>query len=116
VTLRLDAGVADHLAPFAVSSATDLAESATESTIGSVLKTMGYATGHFGNNHLGDKNEFLPTVRRAQFCAFRGAADYCFLIWTVETSSCTDGERDPVTSEYRLHNPVVVPQSSATHA
>ena len=31
-------------------------------TIGSVLKAMGYATGQFGKNHLGDKNEFLPTV------------------------------------------------------
>src|SRR3954454_11544250 len=26
------------------------------------LKGMGYATGQFGKNHLGDKNEFLPTV------------------------------------------------------
>ena len=25
-------------------------------------KAMGYATGQFGKNHLGDKNEFLPTV------------------------------------------------------
>src|SRR5206468_189255 len=25
-------------------------------------KGMGYATGQFGKNHLGDKNEFLPTV------------------------------------------------------
>jgi arylsulfatase len=31
-------------------------------TIASVLKSMGYATGQFGKNHLGDKNEFLPTV------------------------------------------------------
>ena len=23
---------------------------------------MGYATGQFGKNHLGDQNEFLPTV------------------------------------------------------
>src|SRR5207253_11379577 len=27
-------------------------------TIATVLKTMGYATGQFGKNHLGDKNEF----------------------------------------------------------
>jgi arylsulfatase A-like enzyme len=27
-----------------------------------ILKSMGYATGQFGKNHLGDKNEFLPTV------------------------------------------------------
>ena len=31
-------------------------------TIATVLKDMGYATGQFGKNHLGDKNEFLPTV------------------------------------------------------
>ena len=31
-------------------------------TIAAVLKSMGYATGQFGKNHLGDKNEFLPTV------------------------------------------------------
>jgi arylsulfatase A-like enzyme len=31
-------------------------------TIATVLKSMGYATGQFGKNHLGDKNEFLPTV------------------------------------------------------
>jgi len=31
-------------------------------TIAHVLKSMGYATGQFGKNHLGDKNEFLPTV------------------------------------------------------
>ena len=27
-----------------------------------MLKPLGYATGQFGKNHLGDKNEFLPTV------------------------------------------------------
>jgi arylsulfatase A-like enzyme len=31
-------------------------------TIATALKPMGYATGQFGKNHLGDKNEFLPTV------------------------------------------------------
>ena len=31
-------------------------------TIASALKAQGYATGQFGKNHLGDKNEFLPTV------------------------------------------------------
>jgi len=32
-------------------------------TLAEVLKTQGYATGQFGKNHLGDRNEFLPTVR-----------------------------------------------------
>ena len=30
-------------------------------TIAEVLKPLGYATGQFGKNHLGDKDEFLPT-------------------------------------------------------
>jgi len=31
-------------------------------TIATSLKSMGYATGQFGKNHLGDLNKFLPTV------------------------------------------------------
>lgn len=31
-------------------------------TIATLLKGHGYATGQFGKNHLGDRNEFLPTV------------------------------------------------------
>jgi arylsulfatase len=31
-------------------------------TLAEVLKSLGYATGQFGKNHLGDRNEFLPTV------------------------------------------------------
>ena len=31
-------------------------------TIAQLLKPMGYATGQFGKNHLGDRDEFLPTV------------------------------------------------------
>lgn len=31
-------------------------------TIAELLKGQGYATGQFGKNHLGDRNEFLPTV------------------------------------------------------
>ncbi len=31
-------------------------------TIAELLKPMGYATGQFGKNHLGDKDEFLPTM------------------------------------------------------
>jgi arylsulfatase len=30
-------------------------------TIATALKALGYATGQFGKNHLGDKDEFLPT-------------------------------------------------------
>jgi arylsulfatase len=31
-------------------------------TIATALKDMGYATGQFGKNHLGDKNEYLPCL------------------------------------------------------
>lgn len=31
-------------------------------SIGGVMKNLGYATGQFGKNHLGDRNENLPTV------------------------------------------------------
>src|ERR1700733_11873631 len=35
---------------------------AEASTIATALKEQGYETGQFGKNHLGDLNEFLPTV------------------------------------------------------
>ncbi|AOB33972.1 arylsulfatase [Bordetella sp. H567] len=35
---------------------------AEAATIATALKSMGYATGQFGKNHLGDLNQFLPTV------------------------------------------------------
>jgi arylsulfatase len=35
---------------------------AADPTIAELLKPLGYATGQFGKNHLGDRNEFIPTV------------------------------------------------------
>jgi arylsulfatase A-like enzyme len=40
----------------------DVGLRAEDPTIAELLKNHGYATGQFGKNHLGDKNEFLPTV------------------------------------------------------
>jgi arylsulfatase len=34
----------------------------SDPTLAEVLRTQGYATAQFGKNHLGDRNEFLPTV------------------------------------------------------
>ena len=31
-------------------------------SIGGLLQNLGYATGQFGKNHVGDRNESLPTV------------------------------------------------------
>ncbi len=36
--------------------------SAEDPSIAQFLKSLGYATGQFGKNHLGDRNEHLPTV------------------------------------------------------
>ena len=40
----------------------DVGLQAEDPTIAELLKPLGYATGQFGKNHLGDQNEFLPTV------------------------------------------------------
>ena len=40
----------------------DLGLSPEDPTIAELLKPLGYATGQFGKNHLGDRNEHLPTA------------------------------------------------------
>jgi arylsulfatase A-like enzyme len=40
----------------------DLGLQAEDPTIAELLKPLGYATGQFGKNHLGDRDEFLPTM------------------------------------------------------
>jgi arylsulfatase len=40
----------------------DLGLRAEDPTIAELLKPLGYTTGQFGKNHLGDKDEFLPTL------------------------------------------------------
>ncbi len=42
--------------------AANLGLRAEDITIAEALKPLGYGTGQFGKNHLGDRNEFLPTV------------------------------------------------------
>src|SRR3954449_3582840 len=40
----------------------DIGLQAEDPTIATALKELGYATGQFGKNHFGDKDEFLPTA------------------------------------------------------
>ena len=40
----------------------DVGLSDKDATIAELLKPLGYVTGQFGKNHLGDKDEFLPTM------------------------------------------------------
>jgi len=40
----------------------ELGSRAEDPTIAELLKPLGYATGHFGKNHLGDRDEHLPTM------------------------------------------------------
>ena len=40
----------------------DIGLSADDPTMAEFLKALGYSTGQFGKNHLGDLNKFLPTV------------------------------------------------------
>ena len=40
----------------------DVGLQAEDPTIATALKNEGYATGQFGKNHLGDRDEFLPTA------------------------------------------------------
>ena len=40
----------------------DVGIRAEDPTIAELLKPLGYATGQFGKNHLGDNDEFLPTM------------------------------------------------------
>jgi len=40
----------------------DLGLQPEDPTIADLLKPLGYRTGQFGKNHLGDRNPFLPTV------------------------------------------------------
>jgi arylsulfatase A-like enzyme len=40
----------------------DVGLQAGDPTIAELLKPLGYATGQFGKNHLGDLNKYLPTV------------------------------------------------------
>ncbi len=59
-------------------------------TIAELLKPLGYATGQFGKNHLGDRNEYLPTVHG--FDEFFG---YLYHLNAEEEPELRDYPQDP---------------------
>ena len=59
-------------------------------TIAQLLKPLGYATGQFGKNHLGDRNEYLPTVHG--FEEFYGNLDH---LNAEEEPELPDYPKDP---------------------
>ena len=59
-------------------------------TIADLLKPMGYATGQFGKNHLGDRDEFLPTVHG--FDEFFGNL---YHLNAEQEPECPDYPKDP---------------------
>ena len=59
-------------------------------SIGGLLRNMGYATGQFGKNHVGDRNETLPTVNG--FDEFFGNL---YHLNAEEEPELADYQRDP---------------------
>ncbi len=59
-------------------------------TIAELLKPLGYACGQFGKNHLGDRDEFLPTVHG--FDEFFGNL---YHLNAEEEPECEDYPKDP---------------------
>ena len=64
--------------------------SAEDPTIAQFLKNFGYATGQFGKNHVGDRNEHLPTVHG--FDEFFGNL---YHLNAEESPEATDYPKDP---------------------
>jgi arylsulfatase A-like enzyme len=74
----------------------------TSPTIATVLKSLGYTTGQFGKNHLGDLNKFLPTVHG--FDEFFG---YLYHL---------DAMQDPFNSDYPPEEKDVVGPRNLVHS
>ena len=66
----------------------DIGLSADDPTMAELLKPHGYAIGQFGKNHLGDKDEFLPTMH--------GFDEF---FWQPISPQCGRGARRPGISE-----------------
>jgi arylsulfatase A-like enzyme len=68
----------------------DLGLQPEDPTIAELLKPLGYATGQFGKNHLGDRDEFLPTAHG--FDEFFGNL---YHLNAEQEPECPDYPKDP---------------------
>ena len=68
----------------------DLGLQPEDPTIAELLKPLGYTTGQFGKNHLGDRDEFLPTVHG--FDEFFGNL---YHLNAEQEPECPDYPKDP---------------------
>jgi arylsulfatase len=68
----------------------DLGLRPEDPTIADLLKPLGYATGQFGKNHLGDRDEFLPTAHG--FDEFFGNL---YHLNAEQEPECPDYPKDP---------------------
>jgi arylsulfatase len=64
--------------------------SAEDPTLAELLKNHGYTSGQFGKNHLGDRNEFLPTVH-----GFDEYAGVLYHLNALEEPENIDYPKDP---------------------
>ena len=69
-------------------------------TTATVLKSLGYATGQFGKNHLGDLNKYLPTVH-----GFDEFFDYLYHLDAMSDPYWFDYPQDWI-DKYGPRNPV----------
>ena len=63
-------------------------------TLANLLKGLGYTTGQFGKNHLGDLNEFLPTVK-----GFDEYWGWLYHLNAMEYTNDPDWPKDPKFAE-----------------
>ena len=64
--------------------------SAEDPTIAEMLKPLGYTSGQFGKNHLGDRNEYLPTLH-----GFDEYAGVLYHLNALEEPENVDYPKDP---------------------
>lgn len=84
----------------------DVGLQADDPTLAQLLKPHGYATGQFGKNHLGDRDEFLPTAH--------GFDEFLGNLYHLNAEEEPENRNYPQTAEFRKkYGPRGVIKSSA---